>query len=282
MSIDLEQELGKFREDSIPGKASLARAFSAVSEAWREQYGPLPTIGKVTPADSHKTVDDPLISPHEQIRTSLGLAPEQLAQQPDQITPDTKAYIGPLVHRDSKGEIIPIFSKLGSVDHVYRPDGTEIPRWRLPYGGKSVSQLESELDGAGVWVSPDAGYILRYMFRSKEFTTQAKPEVAELMMPTVEDMGFPEVTRWQMLFDQTKALGGVCSPEIGPYQRLYDREQKPNTWYYVVMEPIADSYGYPLVFRVIRDGVRRWLRGHWVYPDYRWDPTTPVVVTLGK
>lgn len=55
MSIDLERELGKVKGDSAQVK--LAKAGVAWSQAWRELYGALPTIGKVTQPGNSKTAE---------------------------------------------------------------------------------------------------------------------------------------------------------------------------------------------------------------------------------
>lgn len=89
--------------------------------------------------------------PQEDIFTAFGLIPEQVAQHPDQITEDTKAYVGPLVYYDDQGKITPIFQRLQGVE-IYASLERKIRRETLKIDGrlKSPEQALEELKQAGI------------------------------------------------------------------------------------------------------------------------------------
>ncbi|TSC89405.1 MAG: hypothetical protein G01um10145_562 [Microgenomates group bacterium Gr01-1014_5] len=57
-----------------------------------------------------------------------GITFEQIAFHPDQITDDTKVFIGSLIYYDSEGKLVRIFDKLKNVKNIY----TSFPEGRVP------------------------------------------------------------------------------------------------------------------------------------------------------
>lgn len=221
------------------------------------------------------------VNSREQVLAALGLTPGQLAQHPNQITPDTKAYVGDLVNRDSQGKIIPIFRKLATVENIYTsyPEG-QIPSWDLEIGGKSPAELERDLDSAKIEVSQAA----RSMVRSSQFTTLDESKTRRLVMPSVSDMGFQTAAITSQIFERAAELGlDECDPEVAVYQRLADRDQKKNTVYYIGMNRIDDSGAYhPGVFRLERDFAGLWLSDRWARSDRSWSSEVRMAFSLGS
>lgn len=168
-------------------------------------------------------------------------------------------------------------------------------RETLVIGGKSPQQLEGEVDRLGE-VLLDARYILRH----RKFTTLQLPRPIDLVWLRVQDLVFPKGATTVEIFGRendvnehgnpapfTKGrmteLGlGFCPAEVGPHQRLADKDQPMNTWYYIAMEPITDRRGSPDVFELGHDGHGLWLRGLWADPDYGWSPEALFVFSPRK
>lgn len=178
----------------------------------------------------------------------LGIPPEQIAQHPSQITKDTKAYVGHLVYKDEQGQIVPIFEKLSKVEHIYTSAGRLIPRWEIKIGGKNAEELEAALKIAQITV----GAYARDMLRNPKFANSLHydPKKLSLVMLDSVNLGYPRGATTRQLLVRGDDLGlDKCPPEVGVYQRLADDlDQKFNSFYYIVMDRIEDSYGIPGIF----------------------------------
>lgn len=230
--------------------------------------------------------------PQEDILATLELTPEQLAQHPKQITPDTKAYVGSLVHTDSQGKIIPIFEKLADVEHIYNAKGKAIPTWNLEIGYRSVKEIKRDLEKAGD-IDVDL-YIIKNIITSREFAQSllSRRQSVRLVMLDGADLGYPTIATTEQRFDRGQELGAeLCHPEVGIYQRLHDRNQEMNTAYWIAMNPIFISVSNQRLFRLSHEcyssslhiswpgpgGPRRdddslRLSVRWAGPGGRWDP----------
>lgn len=207
---------------------------------------------------------------------SLGPAPEQVAQHPDQITKDTKAYVGSLVHYDNQGKIIPIFQRLHGVE-IYTSPERKIRRETLKIDGRlsSPDQALEELKQAGINKTDYA----EDMVRKTPFT--GNPRDVELVWLNGFDVGLTEVTTTTNRFGRGEGLGlEKCDQEVGIYQRLTDKAQLLNTWYYIVMETITGRSGDPGVFGLEHDVGGIWLGGTWAMPGNGWDPGSQLVFAL--
>lgn len=208
---------------------------------------------------------------------SLGFASEQVAQHPDQITQDTKAYVGSLLHYDGQGRIIPIFDKLVGVEHIYTSPEKRIRRETLRIDGrlKSPEQALAELEQAMIKRS-DYG---EDMVKKTPFT--GDPRDVDLVWLDGYDVGLTDVRITTERFERGMALGLVeCDQEVGIYQRFADKDQPLNTWYYMVMDTITVRVGNPFVFRFERnvDGV--WLDSKWARHGSCWYPEYQLVFAL--
>jgi len=191
----------------------------------------------------------------------ITVLPEQIAYTADEITENTKAYIGQL----EPG----IFQKLPEgLKHVYisfpenkiRSDNVEI-------GGKSKEQLITEMKAAGIAVCGDNSSIMG----SHDFTASKNREEAKLVRLTVADLGFKTSATLDKIYERAQALGlELCPPDVGPNYRLKGKDQPLGEDVRIGMKPITVLGCRPSVFHLIRDNGGLWLVDDWEYPDREW------------
>jgi len=211
-------------------------------------------------------------NPVEDMPIVFGCSKDQIAKNIGQIRPDTKAYVGKLE--------IGIFDKLAGVEHVYTsfPEGM-IKRETVEIGGKSVDQLEKEMEQAGIHVYDYA----KDMLHSKDFTTLPTPVNIDTVRLQVSDLGFSSSATTDQIYAKAKELGlELCPAEVGPHKRLKDINQPMGDWEYIAMKQIADRNGYPDVFFLLRAGDGLWLHYYWALPDDTWFPYYQFVFSLRK
>lgn len=234
-------------------------------------------------------------NPDEDMLTLFGdehgpCRPDQIAHHPSEIRPDTRAYIGPLLHKDAQGEIPLIFRLLAHVPNIYTsfPEG-RIRLESLEIGGMTAEELEQALEDAGIKTSTYSKSMLR---NKRQFIDpvnkhnrerKGSTETLDLVRLHIRDLGFTSMPTTRELLGEFDAEGNLtkegrihelgfefCPLETGPYKRLADKDQSPGDWYYIGMQPVTASGGGPGVFRCVRDGDGAWLSGRWALPDDHW------------
>src|SRR3990172_7708593 len=188
--------------------------------------------------------------------------PEEIAWSEQEISPGTKAYIGPLF----KG----IFGRLAHLEHIYTAFPEDrIRRSKLGIGGKTGQELERELDQKNFRIYDYA----RYTLRSSDFTTTKNPEKIDLVRLKVRDLGFAGGATTEQIYARAAELGmDICPAEVGPHQRLKDVDQPMGTSYNIAMKQIAGRDGYPRVFYLDHSADGLWLDSHRADPQDRWNP----------
>lgn len=209
------------------------------------------------------------------------MAAEQIAYHPDQISQETKVYIGSLVHYDRGGRTIPIFDRLKGVERVYPlfPEG-EIVFSDLTIGGMKARELRQVLRLGKFPVAVCAQKVMK----SEDFQTLPESETIKIVrLPIGAICPDIECPNTRQLYQHAEVLGlEKCPGEVGPHQRLKDVDQPMNTKYYIAMKPITFPYGYPSVFRLEHRAGRLRLdicRGD---SDRRWSPDIWFAFTLRK
>ncbi|MBI2633735.1 MAG: hypothetical protein HYW80_00285 [Parcubacteria group bacterium] len=115
------------------------------------------------------------------------------------------------------------------------------------------------------------------------FTTLRESIEIELGWIKVVDLDFAEAPTTPELFARIGEVAKFCPAEVGPHVRVVDKNQPRGTWYWLAMEPIADSNGGPSVFELARyDDGRRWLGALYARPSDRWGLGEVVVLVLRK
>lgn len=215
-------------------------------------------------------------NPQEDMPVVFGCDKSQIAHSVGEINKDTKAYVGALTPG--------IFDTIQryNVERVYTsfPEG-KIRIESIEIGGKSVSQLERELQQADIHISEYA----KDMLRSKDFTTLPNAKMLDTIRLRVADLGLPGNPTTDQVFQRANDLGLDRVPaETGVYYRLKYTNQSLHEWLIMGMKQITVRYryGYPLVFELGRREDGSWLSGDWARPDDWWDPEDEFMFSLSK
>lgn len=186
---------------------------------------------------------------------------EQIAHSREEITQNTKAYVGKLTPG--------IFDVLSpQVEHIYTsfPE-KRITRESITIGGETTQRLELKLKSKNIQTSPWAQELLH----SDEFTTLKNAEVVDVVKLQVSDLGFTDYPTTEQLYQRASELGlELCPAEVGPHYRLQYTDQPLHEWVYIGMKQITDSHGDPDVFGLLRDADGVWLDAPWGGPTYEW------------
>jgi len=185
----------------------------------------------------------------------------QIAWGQNEITENTKAYIGPLFPN--------IFQILKHLEYLYTafPEG-RIVRNTIDIGGQTKEELQAEMKRQNIQIY---GYA-QSMLDSKDFTTAKKSEPADLVRLKVRDFNLPNPTM-ENIYRKAEELGlELCPAEVGPQYRLQYTDQPSDEYLYIAMKQIADSDGSPGVFGLgrVTDGL--WLSRSWAWPADGWYP----------
>ncbi len=204
----------------------------------------------------------------------FGCSPDQIAHTANDISEDTKAYVGPLEPD--------IFRKLPTeVTHIYTsyPEG-RIQRECITIGNKTNEQLWDELRQRGIRLSP----YVEDMFKSPNFATQEAIKDIELIRLRVKDLGIPgDFPTTEQIYTHIKGLGlELCPAEVGPYYRLQYINQPEDEELYIAMQPITCRRGIPYIFGVYNSMGGKWLYGDKIYPTSEWGEDTNMLFSLCK
>jgi hypothetical protein len=126
------------------------------------------------------------------------------------------------------------------------------PMWRtlkLGTGLKTAGDFSniSEQSGCSI-VTRGRNILSNPAFKVSE--TEAE---VELVIVSVADLGFKERATCKDIYNRAKELGlDLCPAEVGPQLRLQYKDQPKGEMILIGMEPIADAYGKPRVFGVMR------------------------------
>lgn len=210
----------------------------------------------------------------EDMPVVFGCEPSQIAHNPGELRPDTRAYMGPLVSG--------IFDRLQehNIEHVYTsfPEG-KIRRQQIEIGGKTREQLQQELKQNGVNVSSYA----EDMMKSPDFATLPVAQMLDTIRLKVGDLGLSGYPTTDQVYKKAQELGlDLCPAEVGPQMRLQTKDQPLGDYYWIGMKQITDSGGDPGVFGMGRYEGGLWLGDYWARPDDRWGPDDGFVFRLRK
>ena len=191
----------------------------------------------------------------------------QIATTQNEITDQTKAYIGPLFPG--------IFKK--NIEHVYTsfPEG-KIETFETTIGGKTKEELEAEFKQKGISI----GSYARQLLDSKDFITSENIEDIDLVRLTVGDMGFSNGATTDEIDKKAEELElELCPAEVGPQLRL---SYSGDEYLRIAMKQISGRDGYPSVFSLDRDGAGLWLNSILARPSSWWGTGSRFVVRTRK
>lgn len=198
----------------------------------------------------------------EDMLTVFGCTQGQIARTPGEIGEDTRAYVGQL----EPG----FFRNLpDTVEYIY----TSFPERRvrredITVGGKSATQLISELEAAGINVTGAARGVLG---NKSEFIPATYTADVTLVYLSVEDLGFESAAVINDILERAQQLGlELCPPDTGPHWRLQYRAQPHREEVIVGMKTIADDKGHQSMFRLAHGSGGLWLNTAWMIEFVRW------------
>ncbi|HBI34123.1 MAG TPA: hypothetical protein DEA43_00795 [Candidatus Moranbacteria bacterium] len=134
--------------------------------------------------------------------------PNQIATKKEEISENTKAYIGSLFEG--------IFQK--NIEHIYTsfPEG-KLEKYQIEIGGKTKEQLEQEMKEQNIYVYD----VAKDLMNSPDFVTSKNIENANLVRLTVKDLGFPNGATTDEIYQKAQDFGlELCPAEVGPQMRL--------------------------------------------------------------
>lgn len=215
----------------------------------------------------------------EDIPIIFGCDSSQIAHNPSEIRTGTKAYVGPLFPG--------IFDRLQEfhVEHVYTsfPEG-QIRRQEIEIGGKTLKQLQSKLEQAGIKVSSEA----KEMMEDSDFAIIPETQEVNIVRLKVESLGLFMNMTTDRVYARAQELGlELCPAEVGPYMLLDDKNLlKVGEYSFIGMKQIDyedDDYPYerlPQIFvsRHQEEGLE--LSCVRALPDERWYGSREFVFVL--
>jgi hypothetical protein len=211
-------------------------------------------------------------NPEEDAPVVFDCTKEQIAHTPEDITADTKAYVGSL---NAPG----IFTKLQehAIEHIYTkfPEGN-IKTYDVPVGDMSKEDIVQALSDPKYEVTEYA----KDLMDSPDFHISSSPETLHLVCLTVADLGLPRGVTTQEIFTKADKLGlDLCPPDTGPRLRL---SLPGDGWIYVAMKPIPDRDGGPRVFCVDRRRAELTLGAGHARPDRGWGDAIQFIFSARK
>jgi hypothetical protein len=165
-------------------------------------------------------------------------------------------------------EVLGVIHGTAKIVPVAPPEFKTFKTIKLGTGHKTADDFRAALKDAGYLIGNLASDIL-ILGRPALKVVEHETEV-ELMVASVEGLGFPNGATYARIYKRAKELGlELCPAEVGPQLRLQYLDQPKGEWLHIAMEPISDSDGSLSVFGVARDDDGRWLQGDSVSPGIR-------------
>lgn len=186
---------------------------------------------------------------------------DQIARKPEEITENTKAYIG-----EWNIEIFQTIKNYSNITHLYEsfPDKKIFMReLETDPNINFPEKAEETIKNKNMYSSDLAKDILK----KTEFS-QEKVKY-NLVRFTVKQLGFPNGATTDEIYKKAQDLGlELCPAEVGPHLRL---QYPGKEWMLIAMKQITDRDGCPNVFYLAWDGDQLGLGGGYARPSYGWD-----------
>ncbi|KKQ35768.1 MAG: hypothetical protein US50_C0005G0004 [Candidatus Nomurabacteria bacterium GW2011_GWB1_37_5] len=189
----------------------------------------------------------------------FGCKPEEVAYGLKEINKNTKAYIGewnPEVHNKIPKDIEYLYEKF--------PE-TKIFRKSLELTTRTPKQYTNEIEAQGMKIYEYAQDMLNKMEPLKS------REKIDLVSFSVAQLGYPNGTTLQQIYDKAKELGlELCPPQVGPELRLSYKDQPSNEYLRIAMNSITDRDDNPRIFHVNHGSDGLWLSYSYGISDRMW------------
>ena len=157
---------------------------------------------------------------------------------------------------------------------------SSFPIWKtITIGGVSKNELLQQLAEKKFYISDWAKDIMS----KPEFTTLPEKKTINLARIKVRDLGFSSQPTTAELWARIKQVGSLCPAEVGPHLRLELADQAKGDYFWLAMNTITDSDGYPNVFKVKHDDYGKfWLHGNYANPGPHWNLENELVFVLAS
>ncbi len=170
----------------------------------------------------------------------------QIATNIEEISPDTKVYIGPwsvAVHH-----ALPV-----SIEHVYNQTlENQVFRRAIELTTRTSGEYLEALAAQGIQI--------RDWTRDNillNLTPLAKKESVNLVSFSVSDLGLHTGVTLREIYAKAAEFDlSLCDPHVGPEMRLALSDQSENSFYRIAMKPVIKPGGREVVWGV--DRPRRW------------------------
>lgn len=196
----------------------------------------------------------------QDVSTIFECQPSQIAKSTNEITENTKAYIGKW-----DIEIFQTIRNYPNIKHFYEsfPD-KKIFMQTLETDPimDSPEKAEKALKDKNIYITDWGKEILQ----KTEFSKESKEY--ELVRFTVGQLGFQNGATTDQVYQKAQELNlELCPAEVGPQLRL---QYPGKEWMLIAMKQVADRLGVPDVFSLRGGDGRLWLDGYGAGPDERW------------
>ncbi len=186
--------------------------------------------------------------------------PTQIATNIQEISPETKAYIGPW-------SVAAHHALPATVEHVYNQTlENKVFRRTIELTTRTNEEYLQALSAAGMEIYDVAKNTIL-----PTLTPLAQKESVNLVSFSVSDLGFPGGATLEQIYANADELGlDLCDPHVGPEMRLAFKGQSVKSYYRIAMKPVVDTAGYQLVWDVSRHGDAPYLDNDFGPPGFRW------------
>lgn len=228
-------------------------------------------------------------NPREDAPLVFECAPKEIAWRTEDITENTKAYIGAL----EPG----IFKQLKeyNIEQIYTsfPE-SRIEKFEAELGGATKEDIQKELTERSKMSGDSQIYIsdnAKSMIEKEDFSVLKNQEKFEFVKLKVRGLApeFRSGVTTDQIYRKAEELGlELCPPETGPrirldYEKIFKKDQPIGEYFLIAMKQILDSDGRPGVFDIRRDDDGgRTLSRNWARPDDKWRSGLEFVFCLRK
>ncbi|MEI6346222.1 MAG: hypothetical protein WCO79_03245 [bacterium] len=211
-------------------------------------------------------------NPEQDMLAIFDCTKDQLAHTPREITPDTKAYLGPW-----NPTVLQTIKNYPNISHLYEsfPDKKIFfQTLETDPAIQTPAQAEAKFKEKAIYLT-DYG---KDLLSKTEFSKTN--ESYQLVRFTVGELGFPSGATTDEIYAKAKTLGlDLCPAEVGPQLRL---AYSGGEWMLIAMKQILDRSGDPDVFRLDSGGDGLELGALYADPDGRWGADSYFVFCLRK
>lgn len=201
-------------------------------------------------------------NPKEDVYTIFDCAMDQIAFKKEDITEQTKIYIGKWTP-----EVMKLIPK--GIKCIYEAFPGKRALYCTIETDPSIKDAKTAIKVLKDRGNAVADYI-QVMLENTRFSGERKS--FDLVSFSVKALGFPSGASREDIYRRAWKLGfGICTAEIGPQLRLRYEDQPNDDFLVIGMEPVLNEDGNPDLFNVYRGNGESGLGGDYGAISDRWD-----------